>query len=579
MNKRLFLLLFLLPLFDNARAQKEVKLFVNDSVSFTPDKKCRFPKKIKSLAQLNPVLPSLTAYYQGKGYLTFSIDSIAENGHTIELFVYQGERYPLDMIEVNREALTRMKEANLGAYLDENGKLSIANYPVVSEKLIRYFENSGYPFIEVSLDSTVLTENAISSQLKIERHSLIQFDSIIIKGNAKLAKSYIYPYLGLKRKKKPYNESVIRQIPTRISEIPFVSEVLPCGVEFVEQSAYLYLFLDKVKTNQFDGYVGLVPVDEVTGKVSVNGELNLKLNNIFSIGEQIALLWRAPERYSQYLKVHADFQYLLWTPFGVTANLQLDKKDTSYLNMNYLVGLQYSFKGNNFLKLFLDLSTSSVLNTDLLSPSSSDLTCLDYRKMLYGVQFSYRKLDYLFNPRKGFAMQLQTSAGNMNILKNSRTEEEFYENLSLHKIRYQLNVNLQGYIPLHARWIMLLASQSGLLLGEGIVRNELMKFGGMSTLRGFDENSLEASSFLTGLFELRFIFARRSYLNAFFNAAWYERNIPHNFVMDTPYGFGLGIAFDIKAGMFYLSYALGKQFHNPISFKTGKIHFGIVMNF
>jgi len=259
--------------------------------------------------------------------------------------------------------------------------------------------------------------------------------------------------------------------------------------------------------------------------------------------------------------------------------LQLDKKDTSYLNMNYLVGVQYSFKGNNFLKLFLDISTSSILNVDLLTLNQYDFTYIDYRKMLYGVQFSYRKLDYLFNPRKGFAMQLQASTGKMEVLKNSKAEEELYENISMQKMRYQLNAHLQRYIPLHARWVMLLASQSGLLLGEEFVRNELMKFGGMNTLCGFDENSFEVSSYLTGLFELRFIFARRSYLNTFFNAAWYERNVSRDFVTDTPWGFGLGIAFDVRTGMLYLSYALGKQLNNPISFKSGKIHFGIVMNF
>ena len=575
---RLFLFLIFLSFFENTFAQKEVKLFVNDTISFIPDKKCKIPKRVKSLLQLNPTLTSLIAYYQTKGYLTFSIDSVAENSHTIEVFVYQGECYALDFIEVNSEALLRMKEAGLTSYI-ANGKLSITNYPIVTEKLIQYFENSGYPFIKVGLDSVVLNENVILSKLEVERDAFIHFDSIIVKGNAKLAKSYLYPYLGLKRKKKPYNESIIRQIPARIAELPFVSELSPSGIEFVEKDAYLYLFLDKVKNNQFDGYIGLVPVDEETGKVTVNGELNLCLNNIFSLGEQISLLWRATERYSQYLKVHADFQYLLWTPFGITANLQLDKKDTSFLNMNYLAGIQYSFKGNNFLKLFLDISTSTILNLDLLTLHPHDFTYADYRRTLYGVQFSYRKLDNLFNPRKGFAMYLQGSAGKMNILKNSKAEEDLYDNISMSKMRYQLSVNLQGYIPLHTRWVMLLASQSGFLLGEEIVRNELMKFGGMNTLRGFDENSFEASSFLTGLFELRFIFARRSYLNAFFNAAWYERNIIRDFATDIPWGFGLGIAFDIKAGMFYLSYALGKQFENPLSFKSGRIHFGIMMNF
>jgi hypothetical protein len=46
-----------------------------------------------------------------------------------------------------------------------------------------------------------------------------------------------------------------------------------------------------------------------------------------------------------------------------------------------------------------------------------------------------------------------------------------------------------------------------------------------------------------------------------------------------PFGFGAGIAFTTKAGLFYLSYALGKQLDNPISFKTGKIHFGLAVQF
>ena len=70
-----------------------------------------------------------------------------------------------------------------------------------------------------------------------------------------------------------------------------------------------------------------------------------------------------------------------------------------------------------------------------------------------------------------------------------------------------------------------------------------------------------------------------TYINAFFNAAWYERNIPNNYFRDLPFGFGLGLSFDTKAGMFYLSYALGHQHNSPVSFKTGKIHFGVKVGF
>ena len=50
-------------------------------------------------------------------------------------------------------------------------------------------------------------------------------------------------------------------------------------------------------------------------------------------------------------------------------------------------------------------------------------------------------------------------------------------------------------------------------------------------------------------------------------------------IHDTPYGFGTGITFETKLGIMSVSYALGKEFDNPIYFRNGKIHFGIINYF
>jgi hemolysin activation/secretion protein len=109
--------------------------------------------------------------------------------------------------------------------------------------------------------------------------------------------------------------------------------------------------------------------------------------------------------------------------------------------------------------------------------------------------------------------------------------------------------------------------------------NELFRIGGMNSLQGFDDLSIRASSYGIALWELRFLMAKIAYINAFFNGAWYEQKIKNNNMHDFPFGFGLGITFTTKAGLFYLSYALGRQLDNPISFKTGKIHFGLAVQF
>jgi hypothetical protein len=178
-------------------------------------------------------------------------------------------------------------------------------------------------------------------------------------------------------------------------ELDFVTEVRPAGVEFIEKSAYLYLYLNKLKVNQFDGYLGIIPEERNSGKFTLNGEISLSLNNVFTLGESLNLLWRSPERYSQYLNINVDFPYLLKTPFGFNFNFILDKNDTSYLTMNYIVGLQYSFQGNNYLKAYFDYSTSAILAADLLVVDNENINFADYKRSMYGVEFKYRKLDYI----------------------------------------------------------------------------------------------------------------------------------------------------------------------------------------
>jgi outer membrane protein assembly factor BamA len=467
-----------------------------------------------------------------------------------------------------------LRQSNTLSYC-RHDLLNLEDYPKFSQQIVSYYENNGFPFVEVRLDSLEMGERQASAKLLVDCHEYVAFDSIIVSGDAKLSRSYLYPYLGWRRK-KAYKESVVADIPSKLEELPFVTEAAPSSIEFVNDKCYLYLYLNKRKCSQFDGYLGIVPVDDRTGKVSLNGELNLDLRNLFKIGERIALQWRSTERYSQNLTVALNFPYLFRTPLGVDGQFLLDKKDTSYLNMNYLIGLQYSFMGNSYAKVYFDYTTSRVLAASALSPSSG---LMDYNKSMYGIEFNIRKLDYIYNPRKGVSFMINGSVGRRKIVKNAKADESLYEGLEMRSSTYRLRAELTGFVPLHKRWVLVLGANGGTMFGNHQYMNELYRIGGMNSLQGFNEQALYCSSYAIALTELRFLFAKRSYINAFFNAAWYERNIPNNYFHDFPFGFGLGLSFDTKAGMFYLSYALGHQHNSPISFKTGKIHFGVKVGF
>lgn len=456
-------------------------------------------------------------------------------------------------------------------------KFDIAEYPQIAEDIVTYFENHGYPFATVALQAADPEHGNMTPKIIIDTNIFVTFDSIVLKGDVNLSKNYLYPYLGLK-KGMPYNEQLMKDVPGKLAELPFANVIQESGVAFVKDKAYLYVYLDKRQTNQFDGYIGLVPVDENTGKVAVSGELNLALQNIFRIGESITLKWQSSERRSQYLNVALRFPYLFRTRFGIEGSFQLDKQDTSFLTMNLHVGVPYAFLNNSFIQPYFDYTSSNVLNPQLID-FASDSGYIDYRKTLYGLRVQFRKLDYLFNPHKGIDICADLSAGFRNIRQNSHIDNSYYDDIVMHKTTYRLSGDIRGYIPFGKHFVIVPRIQSGSLLTGPHFYNELFKIGGEDRIRGFNVNDICATTYLIYSAEFRYLFAKRSYAHIFFDGGAYEQQLENRYLKDFPFGFGAGVNLAVKAGSFYLEYALGRQMKNPISFKTGVIHFGIKVDF
>ncbi len=456
-------------------------------------------------------------------------------------------------------------------------KESLSEYPTRAEGIIRNLENHGYPFASVTLQASDPENGDMTPVIVIDSNIFVTFDSIVLKGDVKLSRNFLYPYLGL-RKGTPYNEQLMRAVDGKLEELPFATVVQPSGVAFVKDKAYLYVYLNHRRTNQFDGYVGLVPADEKTGKVSVQGDLSLSLQNILRQGESLNLHWYSSERRSQHLDLAIKFPYLFRTRFGVEGTFLLDKKDTSYLNLNYHIGIPYAFLNNSYIEPYFDYTGSTILNPDLLQ-FGSDTSFIDFRKTLYGLKLHFRKLDYLFNPRKGVDIWADLSAGRRKIIQNSHVDASFYEDLTMQKTTYRLCGFVQGFIPIWKCFVLAPSLQGGSLLSGPHYFNELFNLGGPGRIRGFNPNDIYASTYMLYSLEFRYLFGKKSFANLFFDGGVYERQMENGYLFDTPFGFGAGVHLAVSSGIFYLEYALGRQLGNPISFKTGKIHFGIQVNF
>lgn len=459
----------------------------------------------------------------------------------------------------------------------KNQVLTLDNYPQFAEKIVNYLENHGYPFASVHLTTEWENDTTPLYRMRIDRGRYTKIDSIVLKGNIKLGKSYLWPYLGLRRN-VPYSEKTVQAVAQKLEAIPFATIIQPAGISFEEDKTLLYVFLDKRQVNRFDGYIGFQPVNELTGKLAVTGELSLALQNIFHIGERLSLEWRSSEKHSQYLNFDAAFPFLFRTRFGIDGNFRLDKQDTTYLTLNYHLGIPYHFRHDSYLRPYIDFTQSQLLNNSGTS-SPSDTSCMGHRNILYGLSLHVRQADNPYQPRLGFELYADAAAGRRTLLPDLHNDGLAEPDLKIVKNSYRLMGGITGYIPIYKQLILMLRTQAGSMLTGPHYRNEMFKIGGESQIRGFTENELYASTFLLYSAELRYLFGRNSDVHVFFDGGTYEQQGYYNYLIDTPFGFGLGVNIGVRSGVFYFEYALPRQRNNPISLKTGKIHFGVKVSF
>ena len=532
----------------------------------------RLKSQYKKTTSIERDLNRLIAKLHQNGFNSAVIDTLIFHENICKAEVFIGGKLSITQIDIQgmeNDELQTLKIKPL-----ESGKetYSIEDIFRYNDNIANKLWNTGYPFATVKMTDLVEIHNGYKAIIEIEKHNLIRLDSIITLGNLKLSKSFLYGYLGLKRK-KPYNESAMKQATNRLQELAFADIVQNPGVSFSDKQAVLYIYANKRKTNQFDGFLGVVPNDEVSGKVLLTGSLTLDLNNVLTAGENIYLSWKRVQVLSQNLDIYMDFPYLFHSSFGIDGRFSLEKKDTSYTNLNFTAGVRYYLQQKNYVRAYYQYKNSRLINNSLLEYLSTLPGNIDFNLHSYGLEVNFCKLDYLFNPRKGYAFSVNAAVGQRSIIKNNNIADTLYNDVKLSSMQLQLTGMLDWYFSIKKRWVWYVSVKAGYLQSSKLFENELFRIGGLKTLRGFDEQSIFASTYGIVNNELRFIFAKRSYLQLFFDIGWYEQKL-NTYLSDVPFGFGAGISFDTKAGIFAFNYALGKQLDNPIRFETGKITFG-----
>lgn len=503
-----------------------------------------------------------------KGYLLASFDMITPTLQGWEALYLEGLPFSTLELTIDEEVKNHLRR---------NGRLTdrmLSSIPFrpseigkLMELVLKTYVNNGYPFARVNLSEFTFEGSASTAKLIVEKGLYLTISDIHLKGDSAVSSRYISSLIDLKIG-DPFNEEKLELIGTKLKQVPFLKEIKPHELLFSETGVELFLYLQSSTVSSVNGAIGLQP-DPISQRIALTGELNLKLLNLLKRGELIQLNWRSIQAQTQSLNAQLNYPFLFNSPFGIDGQFQLYKRDTTFLELKSTIGIQYSLKNGSFIKAFYQNYSSNLLAGAALNPTFTSLSSI--KTNAYGLSLTRRQFDYLPNPSKGNALIVEMAIGN----RQSKLSDT--SNI-VRSTTYRGLVHLECFFPITRRNVLRLANRTEFYFAPQLVENELYRFGGQSSLRGFNEEEFFATSRSVLTLEYRFLVDRNSHAFAFFDQGWYEKKTL-NYKNDTPFGFGAGFSFGTKFGIFSIAYALGKQQSNPILFSNGKVHFGYITYF
>lgn len=499
-------------------------------------------------------------------------------GDTTVLTYEVGPIYRWGSLVVSDEVRWVLAKAGVRHQRLSRGAWSKTRFNAAMERSIGYLENHGFPFAELTLDSVHIEDGEIHARLSIDKGRYVRFDSVVITGDLEVRKAYLTNYLGVKEG-SAYDERAVRDIPDRLRGVRFVQQVRPPLVSFEEDVTKLNLFLNRRSASTFDGIVGFLP-NPSDGSLLITGDVKLHLENALKQGETLDLNWRKLQARTQELKAAVITPYVFNSSVSIEGGLNIYRRDTLFSDVMRKLGLRFGYGAGNYLRLFFDRQTTSLISTSAYS-SGGVPSFLDRAINTYGVGLFMQKLDRILSPSRGYHLEINLGLGDKQILRNQRLPEVVYNDVTMRSLQWRGDMKASYFVSPIKRWVWHQQMLSAGLLNDQLFNNEASRIGGLITLRGFDEESIFATSYAILRNELRFQLGQDGYLFGFFDGAWYE-NASLNRIgarRDTPFGFGAGIAFGTPAGNFTLSYSLGSQLNNPILLRASKVHFGFVSVF
>jgi len=535
-----------------------------------------YPDSLKLLQSLSDRLRIL----QAAAFLEASFDSVVWHRDTVHAWLHLGPRY--SWLSLTAEGLPADWLQRAG-YKEKNFRDAPVEWEVwlrLRDRLLAVAADDGYPFVRVWLQPRPSSSPRLAAAIQLDKGPLVRMGPLRLPGDPPLKSSFLEAHLGLVPG-QPYHASRVRQIGNRLRELPYVALASPPQLLIANNEARIELPLNARPASRFDFILGILPDNLRPDRLIINGFLEGEVYNTFKRGERLAARFEQPRPLTQELRLALAYPYLPSLPIGIELSMNLYRQDTLFINIDGRVGFSYRLPDQGQLQLIFDQQSTNLLQTDSMAIAARGRLpdTLDLSRRSLGLVYAMQRLDYRFNPRSGWEVELQAAAGFRTIERNAQLLAygygPLYDSLPGRTAQYRWQLSAAAYLPLARQSTLKGSLRLATLYAAGkILTNEQYRVGGNRLFRGFDEQSIFTGSYALATVEYRFLLGQNSFFYAFI-----DQGVLWGNGRDYPTGLGAGVSFETRAGMLGLSLALGRRQGQPFDPGSPKVHLGYVSLF
>ncbi len=437
-------------------------------------------------------------------------------------------------------------------------------YPAIEsflEQTLHLLEEKGYSFAKVKLNSINREQYQLSAELEVQKNSIRKINTIVIKQSEKnkFPKGHL-TQINRKYKNTLFNLKSLEQIRRDFEKFTFVNQLKYPELLATKDTTRVYVYLERKNSNTFDGFIGF---NNNETRFTLNGYLDIQLENILAKGEQIHVFWKSDGNDQKTFNASFELPYLFNSPIGMQTELQIFRQDTTFQNTKTTVGLHYILKNNSKIKLGYRTTQSSVIQNNNMS--------------IEGFNSTFITLGYENNNVILVKNKFRTSLSNITTIGSGKRLITIDTNTP--GKQFQIDLKNKLLFKINNKHSLYIDNQNHYLLSDEYVENELYRFGGFNSIRGFRENSIAAYLLTTFLTEYHYALTPKLYVHSILDLAYFETSLNNFPKKNNLTGLGFGIGVQTNNGLLRIAVANGTVNAQNIKTENTILHLSYSIKF